>query len=68
MMELYMVEKKPMTLKGGAVRQPGDLVPEAVNFADRAKKVLVDAGLMVRVVVLNQRQYNKLEGVLNASK
>lgn len=66
-MELFIVEKKPMTLEGGEVRQPGDLLPEAVTFSARAKQVLVDSGLMARVVVLNQKQYKKLENTLGAS-
>lgn len=67
-MELWMVEKRPMVLKGGEIRQPGELLPEAACFTAMSKKTLVDAGLMVRVIVLNQKQYKKIEGVLGASK
>ena len=64
-MNLYMVDKRPMTLKGGIVRQPGELLPEAVDFTARAKKGLIDSGLMTRVIVLTQKQYKKLEGALS---
>ena len=56
-MELFIVEKKPMTLEGGEVRQPGDLLPEAVTFSARAKQVLVDSGLMAPKAVQEVREY-----------
>ena len=67
MLELYMVSKKPMALKGGEVREVGQLVPEAVNFTAHTKTALMNTGLLTRVVVVNQKQFKQLQGAL-ASK
>jgi len=66
MLDLYMVTKKPMTLIGGEVRQPGDLLPEATAFPPRVKKVLLDADEMARVLVVSPKQYKKIESALKA--
>ena len=67
MMESYVVTRKSMTLPGGIVREPGDLVPEAVHFSPRVKTRLIDGGLITRVVVVTAKEFKKLEGTIKSS-